>query len=70
MTRLNIFLTAAVLLTSAPAFAHPGHGPATAFLHPLSGVDHLCAAITMFGLVALIVRLIRTRAQLRPDAPK
>jgi len=71
MTRLKGFLAAAaVVLASTPAFAHPGHGPATAFLHPLSGLDHLCAAITMLGLVALVARLTRARAQLRPDAPK
>lgn len=66
MTRLKTFLSAAVLLASAPAVAHPGHGPATAFLHPLSGLDHLCAAITMLGFVALVARLIRARARPRP----
>lgn len=58
----------AVLLAAAPARAHPGHSPAAACLHPLSGADHLLAAITMLGFAALIARLIRARARPRPNA--
>lgn len=52
MTRLKLFLiVAAVSLAGTPAFAHPGHalagGLAGGFLHPLSGIDHLCAMIAV-----------------------
>ena len=44
--------TAAALLAAAlPAAAHPGHGPVTDFAagvqHPLTGIDHLLAMITV-----------------------
>jgi urease accessory protein len=42
---------AAFLLAPAPALAHTGVGPtsgfANGFLHPLGGVDHLCAMIAV-----------------------
>jgi urease accessory protein len=52
MTRLKAFPAfALLLLASAPAFAHPGHGPASGFangfLHPFGGIDHLAAMIAV-----------------------
>ncbi|WP_166434235.1 HupE/UreJ family protein [Vibrio viridaestus] len=44
----------ALMLLSAPVFAHPGHGEAsfsTGFLHPLTGYDHL-TALLLIGLFA------------------
>ena len=53
--RLARLTAAAALLTiAAPAFAHPGHdGPGLAggLLHPLTGMDHLLAMVTI-GLFA------------------
>lgn len=51
----RILLALTALLVSAPALAHPGHGPMSGFtaglLHPLTGLDHL-AAMLMIGLWA------------------
>ena len=52
MTRLKIFFSAAAaLLVATPALAHVGAGPAGGFgnglLHPLGGIDHLCAMIAV-----------------------
>lgn len=56
MTRLTkTLLTTALMLTSASAMAHPGHGEtgfASGLLHPMLGLDHLLAmaAIGFWGL--------------------
>ena len=46
----------AILLSAAPATAHPGHGvdhtALQGFLHPLSGMDHVVAMLAV-GLLAL-----------------
>jgi urease accessory protein len=52
MTRLKIFsFVAAALLAAVPAFAHVGAGPTSGFgnglLHPIGGIDHLCAMIAV-----------------------
>jgi urease accessory protein len=58
MSKISQFVLAAslIFLASAPAFAHPGHGPEpsfmTGFLHPLSGLDHILATIAT-GALAL-----------------
>jgi len=50
-----IWLAVPLLISTAPAFAHPGHGVATGFIagvvHPLTGLDHLLAMV-MVGLWA------------------
>ena len=37
-----ISLTALIVATAGPAFAHPGHS-GSGFLHPFTGIDHLLA---------------------------
>jgi urease accessory protein len=47
-----------ILLTTGPALAHPGHGPEpsfmSGFLHPLSGIDHILAAVATGALAFLL----------------
>src|SRR5580698_2389106 len=42
---------AGIALFPAVAEAHPGHGPATGFnsglMHPLTGLDHICAMLAV-----------------------
>ena len=49
--RLNTLLAAAaLLLTPALAFAHPGHGDnglVAGISHPLGGIDHLLAMLAV-----------------------
>ena len=49
LTRLSPF--AVVLFACTPAFAHVGVGPTggflNGFLHPLGGIDHLCAMLAV-----------------------
>lgn len=67
---LRSLLAVAAILTPAAAQAHPGHGLAgspflSGLLHPLTGIDHLCAML----LVGLWAGLISGRkAWLIPGA--
>jgi len=50
MTLKKLFGAAALLLTPALAFAHPGHGEhgiVAGVLHPLTGIDHLLAMLAV-----------------------
>jgi urease accessory protein len=60
MFKISKFTLAAslILLASAPALAHPGHGIESSFmsgfLHPLSGIDHILAAVATGALAFLL----------------
>jgi urease accessory protein len=60
MFKISKFTLAAslILLASAPALAHPGHGTEpsfmSGFLHPLSGIDHILAAVATGALAFLL----------------
>ena len=46
MKRIALIATL-TLLTASPAFAHPGHGISSGFLHPFLGWDHLLAMLAV-----------------------
>ena len=50
MTLKRLFAAAALLLTPALAFAHPGHGDnglLAGISHPIGGLDHLLAMLAV-----------------------
>ncbi|MBS3652517.1 HupE/UreJ family protein [Pseudaminobacter sp. 19-2017] len=52
MPRRAALLAAALVMTTVPAFAHPGHGSGAApflagLVHPLSGLDHVVAMVAV-----------------------
>ena len=54
--RLKLILAAALVVFTAPAFAHTGHdalGFSTGFFHPIMGVDHVIAMLAV-GLWAAL----------------
>jgi urease accessory protein len=54
IVRATMLLVVGVAAYSAPAHAHPGHGPAdfgSGLLHPFAGLDHLLAMVAV-GLLA------------------
>ena len=55
--RIRVAFATALTMVPAAAFAHPGHlsglGFADGFLHPLSGADHLAAALLVGALAAV-----------------
>jgi urease accessory protein len=47
-------LAVAALVVAVPSFAHTGHASISGFLHPLSGADHIIAAMSV-GLWAALL---------------
>lgn len=43
----RIVLSVAALGIAMPVLAHPGHAGTTGFMHPLSGLDHVLAMISV-----------------------
>jgi len=63
ITKLALALTS-MTVYAAPALAHPGHGrPENAihgFLHPLSDVDHLLAALSVAVIATGVIVVAAT----------